>query len=428
MEINRKQALQIVRDLEPLTRRAGIPALTGIRVAATPAGCQVVRFTATNLEISGRGTIVDDAGGAGDFLELVPAKPMLEALRASKLERVEFGPADDGTFRVDAAVIRTLPLEDYPEIPEASRTVATGEASEFARAAGAVTPAASGDEARPILTGVFVEISAGRVRFTATDSYRLHSAEFAALTYSADGEKFLIPAETLERAVKTLGRKPTGPVSIAVKTETITRERWAHDAGCTVRRASWYGHPERRRTAGYTSDPVDLEAGCVAECRADPWQDSSGVVAVRISGREFSSRVIEGEFPRYRQLVPEIGGSNVIRAHHGLALVAETIRAAGKLGGRGYFSTPVTLELNGTIMIRREISVLGSYSAEIPPTVAGWDGEDLTVGFNPGYLATALEAFPAGPVWIRDGLKPLMVGTDEEFALVMPVRLPAAIN
>src|SRR5439155_26597585 len=142
--------------------------------------------------------------------------------------------------------VRCLPAEDFPVLQELAGTRVSVKTSELAEAIAQVTRAASRDEARPILTGVLLEISREGLTMVATDSYRLSMRELAA---TAEGEaKALIP----ERALTEVGRAASGD-----------------------------------------------EKG-EAELLVDQSQ-----ATFRIGGLTLTSRLIEGEFPNYRQLLPE---------------------------------------------------------------------------------------------------------------------------
>src|SRR5262249_3836082 len=142
--------------------------------------------------------------------------------------------------------VRCLPAEDFPALQDPSGTRITVEAGAFAAAVSQVTRAASRDEARPILTGVLLEMSREGLTMGATDSYRLSMRE---LTATAEGEgKALVP----ERALSEAGRAAAG------------------------------------------GDGGEIELF------AEP-----GAVSFRVGVLTLTSRLIEGEFPPYRQLLPE---------------------------------------------------------------------------------------------------------------------------
>src|SRR5207247_787519 len=142
--------------------------------------------------------------------------------------------------------LRLLPAGDFPGLQEPGGTHVEADAGAFAEAISQVARAASRDEARPVLTGVLVEVSREGCVLAATDSYRLAVRDLLA---TADGEtKAIVP----ERAFSEAGRA-------AAAAEKGTVEILVDDAQ----------------------------------------------VSFRIGELMLTSRLIEGEFPNYRQLLPE---------------------------------------------------------------------------------------------------------------------------
>jgi DNA polymerase III subunit beta len=147
-------------------------------------------------------------------------------------------------------------------------------------------------------------------------------------------------------------------------------------------------------------------------------------IAFRIGGLMLTSRLIEGEFPNYRQLLPETHESRLTISRQQLL---DAVRRVGLLARD---TTPVRLEFNA-LGVR-----LSSSSPDVGQAIetveARYEGDDLTVAFNPQYLIDGLTAAVGGSVRIdvRDGLKPGVVrGESDGFTyLVMPVRLPAAVS
>jgi DNA polymerase-3 subunit beta len=220
-------------------------------------------------------------------------------------------------------------------------------------------------EARPTLTGVLVEVNREGVTLVATDSYRLAVRELTAT--SAGEAQAIVP----ERALAEAGRAASG------------------------------------------IDKGEIEI----------FLDQSQV-AVRAGGLTMTSRLIEGQFPNYRQLLPE-GYEN--RLEVGRQALLDAVRRVGLLARE---NTPVRLEFNALgVRLTSSSPDLGN---AVEAVEARYEGEDITVAFNPGYLADGLQAATGDTIKleVRDGLKPGVVrGDSEEFTyLVMPVRLPAPVG
>jgi DNA polymerase-3 subunit beta len=356
------EALQTVQ--RGVSSRPGIPALTGVLLEAEEGGD--LTLTTTDLEVSARLSIdvqVQESGAA-----LVPARLLGDTVKSLSDAPVEFE-ADRAQAQIRCAAyegaLRLLPVEDFPGLQEPAGTTVTVEAGALAEAVGQVARGASRDEARPVLTGVLVEISREGVVMAATDSYRLAVRELVA---SADDEgRAIVP----ERALSEAGR------------------------------------------AAATDEKAQVEI------RVDESQ-----VSFRVGRLNLTSRLIEGEFPNFRQLLPETHESRLIVSRQQLL---DAVRRVGLLARD---TTPVRLEFNALgVKLSSSSPDLGQ---AVETVEARYEGEDLTVAFNPQYLIDGLTASVGESVRldVRDGLKPGVVrGESDEFTyLVMPVRLPAAVG
>ena len=356
------EALQIVQ--RGVSTRPGIPALTGVLLEAAEGG--QLTLTTTDLEVSARLSVdvtLQEPGTA-----LVPARLLGDVVKSLAAAPVEID-ADSGQARISCGAyegtVRLLPAEDFPSLQPPAGTKVSAPAARFAKAVTQVARAASKDEARPILTGVLLEVSREGITLVATDSYRLAVRE---ITATAEGEaKAIVP----ERAIAEAGRA----------------------------------------AAGEEKGDVELFV-------------EQSQVAFRIGRLSLTSRLIEGEFPNYRQLLPEGYESRLTASRQGL------LEAVRRVGLMARDSAPVRLSFNA-LGVR-----LSSSSPDLGEAVetveARYEGEDLTVAFNPQYLADGLQVASGETVRleVRDGLKPGIVrGDGEEFTyLVMPVRLPAPVS
>lgn len=356
------EALQTVQ--RGVSSRPGIPALTGVHLEATEGGPLVL--TTTDLEVSARLEVEVSVGEAG--VALVPARLLGDMVKSLPDATVEFE-ADQTQARIRCAAfegtVRLLPAEDFPawQDPSGTRVTVTGGA--FAAAVHQVGRAASRDEARPTLTGVLVEVNREGLTLVATDSYRLAVRELSA---TAGGEaQAIVP----ERAMSEAGR------------------------------------------AAAAEDKGEIEL----------FMDQSQI-AVRAGKLTLTSRLIEGQFPNYRQLLPD-GYEN--RLVVGRQLLLDAVKRVGLLARE---NTPVRIEFNALGV--RLTSSSPDLGGAVEAVEAKYEGEDLTVAFNPGYLADGLQVASGDNVTleIRDGLKPGVVrGDGQEFTyLVMPVRLPAPVG
>jgi len=347
-----------------VSSRPGIPALTGVLMEAGVGG--TLMLTTTDLEVSARLSIEVQVQEEG--VALVPARLLADTVKSLSDAPVEFE-SDQSQARIRCAAyegaLRLLPAEDFPAIQAPSGTTVGGEAARFAEAVSQVARAASRDEARPVLTGVLIEVSREGVTMVSTDSYRLAVRDLVA---TASGEaKAIVP----ERAMSEAGRAAAG-----------------------------------------------LEKGEV-QLSLDESQ-----VAFRIGSLTLTSRLIEGEFPNYRQLLPEAYESRLTVSRHQLM---DAVRRVGLLARD---TSPVRLEFNALgVKLSSSSPDLGQ---AVEAVEARYEGEDITAAFNPTYLADGLAAATGETVRleVRDGLKPgLIRGESDEFTyLVMPVRLPTPVG
>ena len=297
--VTRKDAVKGVTALEAIARRGGIPALTGIKVSPTVEG-QGLKLEATDLETAGSWTVGATYKVAPDPV-LIPAKLLKQALKSSKapeatLEVTETSAIVDGAHR-----IRLLPVEDYPTLAETGPVVARMSAETFRDLVARVEPSASGDTARPVLTGVLIETTPKMVRMVATDSYRMTVCERdCSIGVMATA---ILPAHALKRAAKWIGARPSGDVSI-------------------------------------TLDALH------AEIHAEGWK--------------LAVRVIEAEFPNWQQLIPDAGhAETTIRPNDGFV---DAVRASGVYSGSG--GHPLHLECNGSLKVWADSPGLGRFEAD----------------------------------------------------------------
>jgi DNA polymerase-3 subunit beta len=337
--------------------------LTGVLIEAAAGG--TLTLTTTDLEVSARLSIdvqVTEVGAA-----LVPARLLADTVKSLSDAPVEFE-TDQSQARIRCAAyegaLRLLPVEDFPALQPPSGTRIVCEAPRFAEAVGQVARAASRDEARPVLTGVLLEVSREGVTMVATDSYRL--------------------------AVRDLVATAAGEAKAIV--------------------------PERACRSGRAAQA--LEKGEL-EVLLDESQISFQAASLMLT-----SRLIEGEFPNYRQLLPEKYESRLTVSRQQL------IDAVRRVGLLARDSSPVRLEFNALgVKLSSSSPDLGQ---AVEAVEARYEGEDVTAAFNPTYLADGLAAASGESVRleVRDGLKPGVIkGESDEFTyLVMPVRLPTPVG
>jgi DNA polymerase-3 subunit beta len=347
------------------TNRSGtLPVLSGLRLQVVG---DTLTVTGTDLELTIRLTV--DVGGERDGAAVVPARlvgDIVKSLPAGAVE-IDVDPSNDGgEMSISAGrsqfSVRPLALDDYPTQSEPAGEAVTLPAAIMADALKQVVRAASTDDARAVLTGVLLASEDDGVRMVATDSYRLAVRDLPDSAVLGAGQKVLIPGRALNELSRLMG-----------DVENLT-----------VR----FG--EREAT---------FEAGT----------------------RRLSTRLIEGEFPNYRNLLPS-SYPNLLTVSK--ASMIEAIRRVKILAQD---STPVRLTLGGdTVQLTAITQDVGNAAEEID---ASYDGAEMTVAFNPDYLAAGIDAIDADDVTLAtmDPMKPAVLrgaGQDDYLYLLMPVRVP----
>ena len=319
--------------------------------------------TGTDLELTIRLSV--DVGGERDGAAVVPARLVGDIVKALPAGAVHVELGDD-ELSISAGrsqfSVRPLSLDDYPSQPEPAGDAVTLPADAMADALRQVVRAASTDDARAVLTGVLLASDDDGLRMVATDSYRLAVRDLPDTGVLASGQKVLIPGRALSELQRLLGDVEELQVRLG------DRE-------------------------------VTFEAG----------------------GTRLSTRLIEGEFPNYRNLLPTTY-PNLLTV--GKAAMLEAIRRVKILAQD---STPVRLTLGGdTVQITAITQDVGNAVEEID---ASYDGTEMTVAFNPDYLASGIDAIDSDDVTLAtmDPMKPAVlrgVGRDDYLYLLMPVRVP----
>jgi len=366
--------------LPAIATRSGLPMLSGVRLEVLEGE---VSIEATDLELTARSVVrrevtVDEAGSV-----VVPAKALVKAVAAMGESEIVLESCDGRAGLDVRAGTRTVtlqgwPTDDWPAAPrvEAVDPIASIEASAVVDAFERVALCASSDEARPVLTcaALFFREDPPALEVVATDSYRLGVAQIpveAGLRVS-DGP-MLVPA----RAVRLLAKQLKGA------------------EGAVQVRA--------------------LEASGVEPSRASR-------IAFSLPDAEWTVRTVEGEFPNWKQVVPDPeGGSFEFDPQE----LGSALRAATSV--RSTTGAPVRLTLDRTCSLALKDPDLGEMrealtEAKFSPNGAG----AMEVAFNPDYLADAIRfcGTERGRMWVRDGLKPALFEGPERRYVLMPIRLP----
>jgi DNA polymerase-3 subunit beta len=355
------------------TRGSTAAALSGIRIDVAGNRLTVV---GTDLDLTVR--VESEAIGLDDGTVVTPARLAADIVRSLEPGAVTFEGGED-EVEISAArsrfVVRTFSVEDFPVLPDPRPDQVKLPAAALAEALRQVVRAASNDDARPLLTGVLVAAEGSGTRLVATDSYRLALRDLTGTGPLPEGtDQILIPARALtelQRLLPAAGAKDGG-----------AKDEGAGDVGFSV---------------------SDLDATFTA------------------GGVRLMTRLLDGKFPDYRQLIPP-GYPNQLRV--GKESLLDALRRVRLLVRDN--TTPVRLSMRpGGVELTVVSQEVGHASEDVD---ADYEGEELTVAFNPSYLIEGVEAVLGDEVVLEtlDATKPATVRApehDDYRYLLMPVRV-----
>ncbi len=353
------QALGVVS--RAVSTRTSVQILSGILLEAAN---NELKVAATDMELSLRATL--SARVEGDGAIVLPGKTLADIARLLPADEVEIEhkPAESVahlTCGSASYTLNTFSPEDFPRLPELEAvSTFSVEREALLETITRVARAASRDESRPVLTGVLVQFTGGKLVMAATDSYRLAVKE-TELSGKAPDLEAIVPG----RALQELARIAT------------------------------------------SGDEVEVGV-------------QENQVVFSTSGVWLTTRRIDGQFPNYRQLLPET-------FEHELTLpraeLLEVVRRASVMIQR---ATPLQLRFaEGEITVIARTHEVGESKESMP---AAYTGEPLEIGFNAEFLRDGLELLESDSVRMKliSPLRPVVIHgeTDDFTYLVMPIRLP----
>jgi DNA polymerase III subunit beta len=343
-----------------VSTRTSVQVLLGVLLRAEGGR---IHLAATDMELSLRASLdaeVEDEGAV-----VVPGRLLVELARLLPEGEVAIEHrAEEGVVRIECGSasyrLHSYSVEDFPRLPDVDELrLFTVDRDALLDTVARVSRAASRDESRPVLTGILVRFEAGRLVMAATDSYRL-SVKETALEGEAPELEAIIPA----RALAELARVAAG------------------------------------------ADTVQLGV-----------QENQVVFAV--DGVTLTTRRIDGQFPNYRQLLPE-------SFEHELALPrAELLDVVRRTAVMAQRNAPLRLRFaEGELAISAQTQDVGESRESLP---APFGGEPLEIGFNPEFLRDGIESMAADEVTLKliSPLRPAVIdgAADDPTYLIMPIRL-----
>jgi DNA polymerase-3 subunit beta len=355
-------------QLQTVTRaastRSAVQALSGVHVLIKG---ETIELRATDMEIGLRVPLEGQVAREGAVV--LPARLLVDVIRALPGDEVslELRPSEQDVEIVAGNAtfdIRTLRLEDFPPFPEPEsdgRVQLPGKA--FVETVAKVARSASRDETRPVLTGILVSASGEDLRMVATDSYRLSVKETRLESALQGSFEANVPARALQELTRIVTQAGAEAVAVSVRTNQVVFE---------------------------------------------------------VDGTVLSSRLIDGQFPNYRQLLPDA-------FEHELQLasgeITDVVRRISLLAQK---NAPLRLAFaEGELTVSARTPDVGEARESLP---VPFQGEPLEIGFNPEFLRDGLEAIEGGDVLLKliSPLRPGLIQAADGSGfiyLLMPIRL-----
>jgi DNA polymerase III subunit beta len=344
-----------------VSTRASVQILSGVLLRAEAGR---LNLAATDMELSLRSSL--DAQVEGDGAVVVPGRLLVDLVRLLPDSDVTIEHrADENVVHVTSgpstSTLHTYAPEDFPRLPDLDAVgTFTVDRESLLDTVSRVARSASRDESRPVLTGILVRFEAGKIVMAATDSYRL-SVKETELSGEVPELEAIIPA----RALAELAR-------IAQSGDTL--ELGVHE-----------------NQVVFAADDVWL-----------------------------TTRRIDGQFPNYKQLLPEA-------FEHELTLprgeLLDVVRRVGVMVQR---TSPIQLRFaEGELTVYARTQDVGEAKESIP---AQFSGESMEIGFNAEFLREGIESIGADDIRLKliSPLRPAVIegSEDDPTYLIMPIRLP----
>ena len=359
---------ELLAQLQTVSRvastRSAIQALSGVQLLASTSDCEL---RATDMDVSLRVPL--QAEVVRDGTVVLPGRLVLDVVRSLPAAQasLELRPAEQDVEIISGNAtfhIRTLRAEDFPPFPEPDSEASVELPAEaFVSTALKVAGSASRDETRPVLTGILVSASGRELRMVATDSYRLSVKETTLETALPSNFEVNVPARALQELSRLVTHTEDEQLKVSVRQNQVL----------------------------FTLGRVVL-----------------------------SSRLIDGQFPNYRQLLPET-------FEHELRLagteLTDVVRRISLLAQK---NAPLRLAFKpGELTVSAQTPDVGEALESLP---VAFQGEALEIGFNPEFLRAGLEAIDQGDVLLKliSPLRPGLIEAADESRfqyLIMPIRL-----
>jgi DNA polymerase III subunit beta len=320
-----------------LPSRPVVPVLSGLLVHADDDGLTLSCF---DYEVSARMRI--DADVKEDGAALVPGRLLADIVRSLPALDVEVASEADMvglTCGSAEFALVSLPVAEYPSLPELPSAAGTVDGGSLAAAAVQVVPAASRDDTLPMLTAVCLDIDGDTLTLAATDRYRL--------------------------AVRDLRWDPAVP---GARAAAMVPARTLADVARTM-------------AAGA---PVTISFGMAGAAAGRDPRPADGMITFEGGNRRLAARLIGGEFIGYRSRFPAKFGSHALLP---AGLFTDAVRRVSLVADR---ASPVRLTFgSGNVVVEAQTDGRARAVETVP---AGFEGDERVISFNPHFLLDGLAA------------------------------------
>ena len=361
-----------------LPARPTVPVLAGMRLQA---GSDLT-LSSFDYDVSAQAAVpvvTEEEGGA-----IVSGRLLAEISRSLPSRPVQIT-AEGGKAVLSCGsatfTLLTMPEDEYPALPEMPPAAGTVGSDAFASAVSQSATAAGRDDTLPALTGIRIEIEGDTLTLISTDRYRLAVRELRWTPTRPDlSAAVLVPARALAETARALTSGAEVSIALALPGEA----------------------------AGEGGQPIG----------------GDGMIGFEGGGRQATTRLLGGEFPRHQNLLPKSVSSV---AEMSTPLLSEAVKRVALVAER---NTAVRLAFStGQLVLE---AGTGEEAQAVEVLEASFDGDDLSIAFNPAYLLDGLTAIDSDTVrmsFTEPGKPALITGKPDPDGqpdyryLLMPIRL-----
>lgn len=347
-----------------VSTKTTLPVLSCIKLEAKGG---VLYFSATDLEMGIQCHVPAEVILEG--AAVVPARYFQEIVRRLPDSLISISLVEDNDLLIEyensQMTLKTLPADDFPGIPEVvGENEVQIEAKLFRQMIRQTAFASGTDEARPLFTGILCEIEQGTIRMIATDTHRLALRQGTTLSSPEEILSFIIPAKMLSELARLI---------------------------------------------------IDEEEICYINI-------TKSLASFTLSNVRIICRLLEGQFPNYRQVIPGQYKSKIFISSKRLNEAVERIALFTMINDN---SKSIQMNIGENTLTISSQSDLGQGYEQIKLEL---EGEPVKIAFNSRYILDVLKVIDTETISLEftGSLSPCIVRPVEEdnfLYLLLPVRI-----